>query len=89
MGALKEYFLNFIEEAVLNPDYSDYIAGRVEIFDEPSETGYDIDEYRFLVHRDKWREFWDFRDEWDFKVIDENKLKWFKEFVESNYYDEV
>jgi len=86
MGALKEkYWLNFVGEAVLNSKYFDYIAGRVEIQDD--ESDYSIDEYRYFVHKDKWDKFYDFREEWDWKDVSEEKLKWLKEYLEANFND--
>ncbi|MCD6228350.1 MAG: hypothetical protein J7K17_02600 [Candidatus Omnitrophica bacterium] len=59
----KKYFLNFIEEAILNPLYSeDYIGGRIEIWTDESE--YSVEEIRFFTHQRE--EFLKFREKWDF-----------------------
>jgi len=67
----KKYFLSFIEEAVLNPDYEGYVGGRVEI----SETGeeYAKEEIRFFTN--KLSDFWRVRDEWDFKEVTAGQLE--------------
>ena len=67
----KKFFLSFIEEAVLNPDYEGYVGGRVEI----SETGeeYAKEEIRFFTN--KLSDFWRVRDEWDFKEVTAGQLE--------------
>ena len=65
------FFLSFIEEAVLNPDYEGYVGGRVEI----SETGeeYAKEEIRFFTN--KLSDFYRLRDELDFKEVSAGKLE--------------
>ena len=67
----KKFFLSFIEEAVLNPDYEGYVGGRVEI----SETGeeYAKEEIRFFTN--KLSDFYRLRDELDFKEVSAGKLE--------------
>jgi len=85
---MKTFYLNFVEEFVLNPDYEGYRAGRVEIFQEtPQESPYAIDEYRFFYPREKEKAFDIFRDKWDFKSLNEEELIKFKEFLQKEYYD--
>ena len=71
MWKSKKFFLSFIEEAVLNPDYEGYVGGRVEI----SETGeeYAKEEIRFFTN--KLSDFWRVRDEWDFKEVTAGQLE--------------
>jgi len=78
----KKHFLNFIEEAVLNPHYSDnYIGGRIEIWTDESQ--YSIEEIRFFTCKQK--EFFRFREKWDFKEVDSEQLKEIKRFVKENF----
>jgi len=65
------FFLSFIEEAVLNPDYEGYVGGRVEI----SETGeeYAKEEIRFFTN--KLSDFYRLRDELDFKEVTAAQLQ--------------
>ena len=58
----KRYSFSVIEEAVLNPVYSGYRGGRVEVFDRRKRDGYAILEARFLLPSeffDAFYELWD------------------------------
>jgi hypothetical protein len=80
----KKYFLNFIEEAVMNSHYSDnYIGGRIEIWTDESQ--YSIEEIRFFTCKQK--EFFKFREKWDFKEVDSEQLKEIKKFVKENFFE--
>ena len=79
----KPYFVSFIEEAIFNPKYSGYAAGRMEVYSQWSH--YDIDEIRFFT---KDKEFYKFREKWDFKNITRKQLKEVIKICES-YQDEI
>ena len=64
----KRYFFNVIEEMVMNPEYSQFRGGRIEVYDSKSKSGYAIYEARFFIPE----EFMDaFREVFDFKESDE------------------
>lgn len=65
-----KFFVSFIEEGIMNPDYQGYIGGRIEIWVDDYE--YDIDEIRFLTKDIKG--FYKFRNKWDFKDINAKRL---------------
>ena len=73
----KEYTLSFVEEAIKNPKYKGWAAGRMEVL-RPDESAYSIDEIRFFTPRnDEWTKF---VDEYDCKDINKAKLdkkEWF------------
>lgn len=73
---MSRYFVSFIEEAVLNPSYKGYKAGRVEIFprdvNDPHLGKYAIEELRFLT--DNMEDFEKFREKWDFEIINGSEL---------------
>lgn len=64
---LNRYFLNFVEEGIMNPRWYGYVAGRVEVTDEQSESGFSMCEYRFFT--DKVKTFMFFRNAFDFKYV--------------------
>lgn len=71
-----KYFLSFVEEfwPGIKPEYQDWCIGRVEIYIDTEQWA--IDELRFATPNTK--EWQDFREEWDFKDIEnleEFKLK--------------
>jgi hypothetical protein len=79
----KKYFFNFIEEAILNPKYSDYIGGRIEIWDD--DHPYSIEEIRFFTKKlNEWRKF---RDKWDFKEVNDAQIKKIKNVVKEKYHN--
>ncbi len=60
----RKYFVSFVEEAVLNPDYLGYIAGRIEVSEDwPESEHWPINELRFLTT--KTLAFDQFRDQFD------------------------
>lgn len=78
-----KYFISFVEEAVLNPAYKDYIAGRMEIFDE--YHAYAIEEVRFLTK--KRETFWEFAEKWDFKDVSKEELASIKDTIKKEFLD--
>ena len=81
----KPYFLSFIEEAVMNPKYGDYIAGRIEVYKEPGM--YDIEEIRFFTN--KQDEYFKFRDTWDFEDVSQAELDEIRKTAKEDFYEEV
>ncbi len=79
---IKPYFISFVEEAVLNPDYKGYVGGRMEVWTQWSS--YDIDEFRFLTKN--LREFDEFREKWDFKDVSWWQLQRIKKHLRDNFY---
>ena len=77
-----KYFLSFVEEGIFNPKYQEYTAGRMEIWDDVSQ--YDIDEIRFFT---KDKDFWKFREKWDFKEVEKKQLDIIIKILENKYYD--
>ena len=43
------YTYDTVGEAVLNPDFYGWAAGRIEIWDSENESGYPFDEIRYFV----------------------------------------
>ena len=79
----KKYFLNFIEEAIFNPKYSGYVAGRIEIWDD--KHAYNIEEIRFFTNKSKeWEKF---SDKWDFKDVNNLRIKKIKNIVKEKYHE--
>ena len=67
----KKYFLSFIEEAVMNPDWAGYVGGRVEV--TRAGEDYASEEIRFFTN--KLSDFYRLRDELDFKEVSAGKLE--------------
>ena len=63
----KRYFYTVTEEAVQNPDFFGFRAGRVEVYDRDSDSPYAMDEYRFMIPEEL---FQGFRETFDFKESD-------------------
>lgn len=71
--------MSVVEEAIMNPEYAWARGGRVEIYDRKSESGYAIEEYRFLIPGEL---FEGFRETFDFKETDHPvyiKMDWLLE----------
>ncbi len=77
-------FISFIEEAVLNSNYTGYIAGRIEI-DYPDALF--PGEIRFLTKNIE--EYGKFRDEWDFKEVTQEELTEIRRIVKEKFYEEL
>ena len=69
------YFLSFIEEGYVG--VNDVVFGRVEIYTNLKPEDYAIDELRFaFAETDKNRkEFYDFREKWDFEDVTEKEFE--------------
>ena len=68
---MRNIYISFVEEAVLNPDYRGYIGGRIEV-ERPGDH-FPSDEIRFLTKR--VREFGNFREAWDMKKVSPTELR--------------
>lgn len=82
-----EYFLSFIGMGVVNPEYEEYVGGggRIEINDETEPSPYSDLEINYLTKkRDKLNEF---REQWDFEVVDGEQLEEIMEKVEQDFRD--
>lgn len=66
MWGSKKFFLSFIEEAVLNPDFAGCHGGRVEVTRNGDD--YPSEEIRFFV-KDHLSEYYRLRDLWDGKEL--------------------
>jgi len=75
------FFISFIEEAVLNPDYKGFIGGRIEVY--RLGEAYASEEIRFFTK--KQDEFYKFREDWDFKDVTEAELNEIRETVKEEY----
>lgn len=83
----KKHFVSFVEEFVLNPDYSEYIGGRIEVHSPDSDTGYADEEIRFLTTKQK--EFYKFREDWDFKEVNKKEVDRLRKTVKEKYMEDV
>lgn len=76
----KKYLVSFIEEGIFNPEYKDYVGGRVEVY--APDKQYDIEEIRFLTKRKDW---YDYREKWDLKEVTEKQLTELRRTIEEKY----
>lgn len=76
--------ISFTEEIVLNPDYSGYIGGRIEVH-HPTDKAFHSEEIRFFTK--DIDEFNAFRDQWDMKDITSKELDTIKDTVKERWYD--
>jgi len=81
----KPYFLSFVEEAVRNPKYKGYVAGRIEVYKEPGM--YDIEEIRFFTKN--LDEYFKFRKRWDLEEVSQTELDEIRGKVKKGFYEEV
>lgn len=72
MGNKSElYWLSFVEEGIMNPEYRECTGGRIEIWTYTSQWA--IKEIRWLTY--KKDQFYQFRETWDGVYLN---LKWLK-----------
>jgi len=83
----KRYFLSFVEEAVMNPQFAGYIGGRVEIIPDDSATGYSSEEIRFFTKDTDG--FYALREKWDFIEVNEKSLDELRRTIGEKYFDRV
>jgi len=80
------YFLSFVEEAIMNPQYEGYVAGRLEIYDDGANAGpYALREVRFFTG-DR-RGFYKFCNKWDFKTVSERRLAKIEADIRRRFYE--
>ncbi len=77
-----DIYISFIEEAVLNPQYEGYIAGRIEVT-HPTDIIFPSEEIRFLTS--ELDDFYGFRDRWDMKTINHEELNLIREIIQHRY----
>ena len=75
-------YVSFIEEAVMNPNYKGFIAGRIEVYIS-EDCGYHSEEIRFFTKNVK--KFNAFRDKYDLKEVTKAKLETIRKTVQLNF----
>ena len=70
----KKWFLNFVGEGILNPDYAGWVGGRIEVSEDWPESNqpWPVMELRYLTP--KAEEFYQFAEEYDFKTLNRQQL---------------
>ena len=79
------YFISFIEECILNPEYDGYIGGRVEVYIE--SRGFALEEIRFFTKDRKG--FNHLRELWDLKDIEEDELEELRGIIAEKYQENI
>lgn len=79
------YFLSFIEEGLIG--VTDWIFGRVEVYDNEGSSEYAIDELRFGFRSEpkKEKQFREFRDGWDFRNVTKTELVDLKKMLREKF----
>lgn len=70
MKPARKYYLSFIEEGIMNPEYEGFVGGRLEVYDGGP---YAAEEIRFLTNN--LSGFYRFRDEYDMKEVNKATLE--------------
>lgn len=78
---MKKYFLSFVEEMVLNPNYQGYVGGRIEVYVENQD--YAVGEIRFFTK--KIEKFYWFREKWNFKEVPLKTLNTIRKTVQRRF----
>ena len=78
----RTYFISFVEEGILNPDYKEYVGGRVEIYDDINS--FEVDEIRFFTNKKSWNSF---RNKWDFREVTKKQLDSLRKTIKEKYYE--
>jgi hypothetical protein len=81
------YFLSFVEEFVMNSNFAGYVAGRIEVTPDDSETGYASEEIRFFTK--DVAAFYAFRDKYDFEDVDVTTLDLIRATAAREFCDRV
>lgn len=76
-----KYFLSFVEEAIMNPNFENWVGGRIEIYD--GIQPYAIDEIRFLT--DDAKAFEQLRESKDFQIVNSEGLNELKTTIRKYY----
>jgi hypothetical protein len=77
-----KYWITFTGEAILNPKFTDYTGGRLEVYIDKEQ--YAINEYRFLTNK---KSFWIFRDLVECRHVNIIGLYIIKLIIKHYYYD--
>ncbi len=79
----ERYFISFVEEGIFNPSFKDFVGGRIEVSDNELDVPYPvIQEIRFFT---KDKDYWKFREKWNFKNVSKKQLDNIKEIVKSRF----
>ena len=78
---MKEYYLSFVGEGIMNPKYEGYIAGRIEVC-RPEDV-YSCSEIRFFTN--KLEEFNLIEEEYEFKEVTKEELAEFREMINTQF----
>lgn len=86
-GKKHPYFLSFIEEGYVG--VKDIVFGRVEIYTNLKSEDYAIDELRFVFAdtSEKRKEFYDFREKWDFIDVTEGEFEAIKLELKNRFHE--
>ena len=90
----KRYFITFTEEfwaagtdfcgvGKIREDIDDFMMGRIEVYDKKSKNPFADREIRFFCKNKE--EFYEFREKWDFKDIDEKELTKLKKIAKLQF----
>jgi hypothetical protein len=77
----KRYFFSVVEECIMNSEYAGYRGGRIEVYDNESDSSYAIGEARFFLPEEfmeGFRNVFDFKDSDKPVFIDWDMEKWQK-----------
>ena len=83
MKERKNFYVCFIGEGIFAPEYQNYVAGRLEIYDKDNESGYDVDEYRVFTLNNK--EFNSYIDSIDMRSFTKKQLLEIKNYINENF----
>lgn len=88
-GKKYPYFLSFIEEGYVG--VNDVVFGRVEIYTNLKPEEYAIDELRFVFAdtQEKRKEFYNFREKWDFIDITEKEYEAMKLELNNRFHETI
>ena len=71
----KRYFLSVVEEMIQNSEYFGFRGGRIEVYDNESDSSYALLEIRFFIP--EWM-IEPFRKMFDFKELTEKEMKYLR-----------
>jgi len=77
-----EFLLSFVEEGIFNPDYKNYVGGRLEI--HTSESPWTIDEMRFFTPASE--EWFKFVELYDAECVDKVTLERIVKTIKGKFY---
>lgn len=80
----QHHFLSFVDEAVMDPRYEGYVAGRIEVWGDGLWATWEI---RYFTPNGP--EFYDFREKWDFKDVTDEQIAAVERRVAKEFYEEI